>query len=445
MSLRLFSLILCLLFPVFGLAQGWLIRSVQVLDIHTGEFSQPQDVWIQDGKIKRIATAIKATDTTEIHGSGKYLIPGFTEMHAHVPPEAISEADRDRLMFLYSAYGITTIRGMLGHPFHLTLREQLAKNEIHGPRLITSGPSFNGRSVFNVSGAVGMVKAQVNKGYDFIKVHPGMSHEEFKTMSEQAKGLNHDFSGHVTAESGVMFVANAGQGTIDHLDGVMQELTLRSGNKVPEDVGFFGSAIVDLVDTRHIQNLAKELAKTGVAMVPTESLMHGFLSPEPPQISARKDAVKLIPEDIVKRWVATRMAVHKNEFYSAERVRRFLEYRRLFTQVFHNAGGLVLLGSDAPQVFNVPGDSIHFEMELMVEAGMTPAEVLQSASVKPARYFGREKEFGSIEEGKAADLVLLQANPLEDIKHTRKIAGVMTRGMWLSGDGINKRLEELKR
>lgn len=437
--------LLSVLIPLSGIAQDWVIRSVHVLDIHTGKFSKPRDVLVKDGTIEKIAADIRTDGEKEILGKDKYLVPGFTEMHAHIPPAQLSDAERDRLMFLYSAYGITTVRGMLGHPLHLALRDQLADNLIHGPRLITSGPSFNGRSVFSVSGAAGMVEAQVKKGYDFIKVHPGLSHQEFNAMAKKAKALNQPFAGHATAASGLMHVAQSGQGTIDHLDGVMQELSIRSGNKVPENVGFFGSELVDNVDPEQIKPLAQELAKTGIAMVPTESLMYGFVSPESPQLSAQTDAVKLMPEDTVKRWVATRTAVHEGEGYTVEKAIRFLDYRRQFVRAFVEAGGLVLLGSDAPQVFNVPGDALHFEMQLMVGSGMTPAEVLQAASIKPAVYFGRDKEFGSLDVGKAADMVLLSANPLLDIKNTREIDGVMTRGMWLPGSQIESRLNELRR
>jgi len=354
------------------------------------------------------------------------------------------DKERDRLLFLYSAYGITTIRGMLGHPSHLKLRDKLARNEINGPRLLTSGPSFNGGSVYSVSGARGMLKAQIDKGYDFVKVHPGMSDAEFSAMAVQAKLKGHPFGGHVTAESGIVKVARMGQATIDHLDGMFQELGKRSGTRLPSDIGFFGSAIVDLIDESHIWGLAKELAKTGVAIVPTQSLMYGFVSPELPEDTARREAMKLMPKGTVQRWKATRRAVHENSGYTREKALKFLELRRQFVKAFHRSGGLVLLGSDAPQVFNVPGDSLHVEMAMMVDAGLSPAEVLRSASILPAAHFGKDDEYGSIEPGKSADFVLLANNPLDNIHHTRGIKGVMTRGRWLSDNEIKRRLYEIK-
>lgn len=431
--------------PSTAFSKGWLIKSVKVLDVETGAFSDPKDVLVTDQKIQNIADSLNSSLTTIIDGSGKYLVPGFTEMHAHIPPQRVSDEERDKLLFLYSAYGITTIRGMLGHPLHLPLREQLANNKIDGPRLITSGPSFNGNSISSVKQAKGRVNAQIEKGYDFIKVHPGMTDDEYTVMAKVASESNFDYSGHVTAQTGIVKSAKLGQGTVDHLDGVIQELAKRSGNSDYSNAGFFGSNIADLVDEKHIVPLATELAQMGIAMVPTESLMHGFTSPESPEVSARRAEVKLMPQATVNGWIRTRKSIHTSEGYSEEKVARFLQVRNQFIAAFNKAGGTVLLGSDAPQVFNVPGDSIHFEMELMVNAGMTPLQVLQAASIKPAQFFNRATEFGSIEEGKSADFVLLTKNPLEDIKNTRSIEGVMTRGVWLSKQEIKEGLDRIRR
>ena len=441
----LVSSLLLLSFTLHANAKEWLVTSVKVLDIETGQYSIAQNVLVKDKMIKAMGPDVASDSAIKIDGKGKYLIPGFTEMHAHVPPTRVSDEERDRLLFLYSAYGITTIRGMLGHPWHLTLREQLNDNQLLGPRLITSGPSFNSRTVTSPKMAIGKTKAQKQKGYDFIKVHPGMSYQSYSAMAKQANAIGLPYGGHVTAAVGIVPSAEFGQGTVDHLDGVLVELAKRSGANDISDAGFFGSALVDKIDETHISALAEELAKTGVAMVPTESLMYGFFSPESAEQSAQADPVKLMPESTVNRWIATRKDIHNNDGYSVEKAQRFFVLREKFIKAFVDAGGLLLLGSDAPQVFNVPGDAIHVEMALMVKAGLTPLQVLQSSSQLPAKFFGQEKAFGSLKPGHFADMVLLNADPIVDINHTRHIAGVMMRGQWLSAQDIQSGLEKIRR
>lgn len=447
MRLRVcFSLFLTVLF-VFHchlVAASTLIQSVQILNIETGDFSTPMDVLIIDNKISEIGKNLSPNGAKVIKGNNRYLIPGLTEMHAHVPPRAISDEQRNELLFLYTAHGITTIRGMLGHPLHLKLQSQLNSNKIAGPRLITSGPSFNGRSVTTASFAKGRTTAQHQKGYDFIKVHPGMSAAVFKAMANQAQQLNFPFAGHITAEVGLLPSAHFGQASVDHLDGVMQSLAKRAKRTIPDDVGFFGSNLVSYVNQQDIAPLAKELAATGIAIVPTESLMYGFLSPQSPEISAQREAIKLMPAETISQWSKTRKSIHQNKNYNPEEIAQFFVIRKRFINEFVNHGGTLLLGSDAPQVFNVPGDAIHEEMALMQDAGLTPLQILQSATIKPATFFKQQNEFGSIEIGKSADVILLTENPLKDIHYSRNIAGVMTRGNWLPAEQIAKGLAQIK-
>ncbi|TLU66166.1 amidohydrolase [Thalassotalea litorea] len=435
--------LMCYSQPVFAY-QSYLIKNVQILSFSQGKFLAPTNVLVTDGKIKAIQDNISQRDAVEIDGTGQYLIPGFTEMHAHVPPHEISAADVQDLFFLYNAYGITTIRGMLGHPSHLELREQLANNQIDGPRLITSGPSFNGNTVTSKAQAISMVETQKEQGYDFIKIHPGLSTQAFQAMASTATKQQFPFAGHVSASVGVIASINAGQASVDHLDGVMEELAQRSGYQFSGDTGFFGAALVAGIDEKQIEPLAAELAQTSVAMVPTETLMYGFLSWQNAAVSAQKDVIKLMPENVVAQWQETRTSMQQSDWYSTANIQKLLKIRRTFIQAFVEHHGIVLIGSDAPQVFNVPGDSLHEEMHLMKQAGMTPMQVLYAATLGPAKYFNKEQEFGEIAVGRSADMILLKKNPLNDITYTRSIAGVMTRGNWLSERVIEGTLKEIK-
>ncbi|WP_394174487.1 amidohydrolase family protein [Thalassotalea litorea] len=425
-------------------SQTMVIKNVQVLSFAEGRFLAPSNVAIRDGKILAIQENYNLRDAIEIDATGQFLVPGLTEMHAHIPPQEITAEDVKDLLFLYSSHGITTIRGMLGHPSHLLLRDQLAANQVKGPRLFTSGPSFNGNSVQSVEDAKTKVKKQVGSGYDFIKIHPGLSPESFDAMAKLAQQFRLPFAGHVSASVGILDSIKAGQASIDHLDGVMAELAVRSGYRGEGETGFFGAGLVEYIDPNYIAPLAKQLADSGVALVPTETLMYGFLSWQPATIAAQKDVVKLMPEDVVKSWIDSRNAMQSSAWYSTAQIQKLLSFRRDFLTAFVAAGGIVLLGSDAPQVFNVPGDSLHEEMHLMVQAGMSPIQVLYAASKGPAGYFSQQKHFGEIVPGLSADLVLLDKNPLIDITHTRSIVGVMTRGNWLDKAVIKGTLLEIK-
>lgn len=406
---------------------------------------EKQNVLVRDGIIVQIGKITTTDKLTVIEASGKYLVPGFTEMHAHVRPSKVSDAERDRLLFLYSAHGITTIRGMLGHPLHLTMRDKLAKGEIAGPRLITSGPSFNRNSVISPEQSAGRTQAQYDRGYDFIKVHPGMTDAEFRAMANKANELGFDYSGHITAETGLLKSVEIGQGTIEHLDGLFEELSRRSGNQDLSKPGFFGIGLVDTVDPKHIAPLAQELARSSIYMVPTQSMMWGFVSPEDPNVTAEKPQYKLMTSSNMDNWKSTRRSIHNSPDYSKEAANKFMAIRLDFLKAYINAGGKILLGSDAPQMFNVPGDSLHDEMEWIRDAGMSAIDILRSTTIEPARFFKRDAEFGSIQIGKSADLVLLNANPLTDISNTREISGVMTRGNWLSKADIDARLATIRR
>ncbi|QDP01300.1 amidohydrolase family protein [Thalassotalea sp. PS06] len=441
--ITLSTLIVFVISPGVLANDEYIIKNVQVLSFTQQKFLPPMDVAVANGKIVAIEDTIESKTALVIDGSHKYLVPGFTEMHAHIPPQNVKAADVEDLLFLYSAYGITTVRGMLGHPSHLILRKQLQSNQAKGPRLITSGPSFHGNSITSAEQAKEVVKQQFEMGYDFIKIHPGLSAEAFNAMATQANGYRLPFAGHVTASVGVIKSIEAGQASIDHIDGVLEELAKRSGAQPQTDTGFFGSALVNAIDEKQIAPLAQQIAASGVAIVPTETLMYGFLSWQSADASAQKNVAQLMPQDIVDGWKRSRQAMQNADWYSPENVQKLLMIRRKFLNEFINNNGVMLLGSDAPQVFNVPGDSLHEEMQLMKQVGLTPLQVLYSASLGPAKYFGKDNEFGQISKGFSADFVLLEKDPLADIGNTRAIAGVMTRGQWLERSVIDGRLQEI--
>ncbi len=400
----------------------------------TGAGMQAGELLVRDGRIVAVDETVEpSAAAVRIDVAGGYLVPGLTEMHAHVPSPGQGAQYREDVLFLYVANGITTVRGMLGDPSHLELRAGLAAGTTLGPRLITSGPSFNGRSVSSPEQAAAMVVEQHAAGYDFLKVHPGLTLAEYDAMAGAARRLGMPFAGHVPADVGLLHALESGQATVDHLDGYVQALVpdLRG-----DGGGLFAPGLLGRTDDARIAVVVEATRTAGTAVVPTETLLENFAAAGRLQDVITRPQNVYLPRALEARY---REALGSN----AAGATRYLELRKRLVRALHDAGVPVLLGSDAPQIFNVPGFSAHRELAAMVAAGLSPRDALASATVLPARFFGREADFGVLTPGRAADIVWLRANPLEDIAHTESIEGVMVAGRWLDRAMIDAGLREI--
>lgn len=361
-----------------------------------------------------------------VDGTDRYLIPGLAEMHAHVPdPDSPALG---RYFSLYVANGVTTIRGMLGRPAHLQLRDDLESGKVFGPRLVTSGPSFNDRSVAGTTQARDMVTAQQAAGYDFVKIHPGLTGDEFDAVADTANALDFPFAGHVTIAAGVPRVLEKGQSTIDHLDGYFAALLPPDSDGLGGYGGFFDAFLADEIEVDRIKGIAAATAAAGTWNVPTEILVEQLIDNTPIQELRNRPEMRYMPRAVVDDWARAKESQLADHDYSADVAALAIKLRRQLILELHRAGAGLLLGSDSPQIFNVPGFSIHRELESLVAAGLTPYEALQTGTASVAVFLGSDT--GLVEKGRAADLVLLDANPLADIRNTRRIHGVMLRGTW---------------
>jgi len=402
---------------------------------------EAQTVVVADGRIARIGPAGDVEvpgGAVTIDGTGHYLIPGLAEMHAHIPGSNAPPAYLENTLFLYVANGITTIRGMLGEPAHLELRERAATGELLAPRIYTSGPSLNGNSVGSPEVARRMVREQAAAGYDFLKLHPGLTRPAFDAIDETADEVGIGFAGHVSLAVGLERTLDARQATIDHLDGYVEML---ADPPDAETSQFFGLNLVEAVDLDGLDHLARRTAEAGVWNVPTQALFPDFFA-DPDEL-LRRPEMRYVSTQQATAWANSVRQQQSSPLFSAESGRRFLELRRAILKALHDAGAGILLGSDAPQVFNVPGFAMHEELTEYVRAGFTPYEALRTGTVEVARFFGADGERGTVAEGMVADLVLVRGNPLEDVGHVRDPAGVMLNGRWLPGEEIRERLEAI--
>lgn len=422
-------------------------RNVNIIPMSEEKVIKNQDLVVKNGMIMSMGETGKVKHSKGariIDGNGKFLMPGLAEMHAHVPPVDDIEPMKEVLK-LFLCNGITTIRGMLGHPRHLELRSKLQSGEIIGPHFYTSGPSFNGNSVKTPEAGVDLVREQKAAGYDFLKLHPGLTKENFAAIAKAAKEVNIPFAGHVSFDVGVWRAIGAGYASIDHLDGFVESLVPGIDTIKEQQTGAFAMFIAKHADEKRIPALMKALKEKNIWVVPTQALAERWFSPDKDADAfAREPEMIYMKEETVKNWVNNKKGVMANPNYNAADIRKFIELRRKLIYECQRNGVGLLLGSDGPQVFNVPGFSVHHELRYMVDAGLTPYQALQSGTVNVAKYF-KLTNTGMIKPGYVSDLVLLDANPLENIDNTKKIAGVMLGKYWIPKEEIAAELKKLEK
>lgn len=425
--------IICSLFA--GQAQGQTVvfHDVYLLTMESNRVAENQTVIVNNGVINWVGPASEAEIPrgAEVISGDYYVMPGLAEMHAHIPSERQGEEYVNQVLKMYLSQGITTIRGMLGEPSHLELRERAANGEIVSPRIFTSGPSFNGNSATSPEQARRMVQDQKSAGYDLLKLHPGLSKVVFDAMADEANKQGMEFAGHISYDVGLERTLEAGQGTIDHLDRYMEFMAGEAANRPDPNIIYFGYDLTPHVDESLIEEAASRTLEAGVWNVPTNTLLENVFNPENSvERMMEWPGVDRMPENVVNGWQNYIRNIRSSDDYDAEQAREFLEIRKNLTLALHEAGAGLLLGADAPQIFNPPGYSAHRELELLVESGLSPYEAIKTGTVNVGNYLGEPDQTGKVATGYRADLILLSVNPLASIPFGENIEGVMTAGQW---------------
>lgn len=436
---RFIALVVATLLTPIAVAEPLAFVNVSVVPMSSETVLEQQTVVVNDGVISVIGPVDDVPiprDAEVIDGTDRFLMPGLAEMHAHVPSAGSENLDRN--FSLYVANGVTLIRGMLGQASHLELREQLENGVVFGPHLVTSGPSLNGRSVTGAANAEQLVRDQYNSGYDFIKVHPGLTADEFEAIGNTAMELGMPFAGHVPVAAGLERALQLNMASIDHLDGYFAALLPADSDGAGGYGGFFDVLLADKIDAGRIPDIARATAESGTWNVPTEVLIEDRINAVSVAELRARPGMQFMPRDTVDRWVAAKEALLAEHDFDPEVAALAIELRRRLILELHKAGAGLLLGADSPQVFNVPGFSLHDELDLLVAAGLTPYEALRTGTASVAEFLGSNT--GIVAVGRRADLVLLDANPLADVRHAQRIHGVALRGVWHSSDALSRRL-----
>jgi imidazolonepropionase-like amidohydrolase len=398
--------------------------NVNVVPMDRDRVLTDQTVIVENGKITAVGPAARTTvpaNALRVDGRGKYLTPGIAEMHGHVPaanPNAVLTPEN--VLFLYIAGGATTVRGMQGHPSQLQLRQRVERGEIIGPRLYLSAPPLSGGNTADVATAEQKVRDAKQAGYDHLKVHEDLTKPVYDAIVKTAREVGLEWGGHVSVHVGVRGAIAAKQSTIDHLDDYIEGLE-GDESKIPE--------------------LVKLTKDAGIANVPTMPLWEVILGLHDPASMNNRPELRYMPPQTRQAW-ADRV---RTTFASADKtaVQKQITLRNRMLKALSDAGTMILLGSDAPQLYSVPGFSLQREMETMVAAGMTPYQVLASGTINVARFHKNESETGTVAVGRRADLLLVDGNPLQDIRNMGRKSGVMVKGRWLPWSEIQQRLDQI--
>ena len=263
-------------------------------------------------------------------------------------------------------------------------------------------------------------------------------------MVATAKQVGIPFAGHVPVDVGIKHALQSGYASIDHVDGFLEGLVPEEASVNPNENGFFGYNFTDLADPELIDGLVAQSKEQEVWVVPTQSLFERWFAPTTANEMLSQPEMQYMPASTLDNWKQRKLqSTGENSGFSEEQWVSFISLRRQLIKKLQESGQGLLLGSDAPQLFNVPGFSIHHEMAGMLRAGLSPLEIIQSGTINPAKFFGQEGEYGELKEGQSADLFLVSGNPLEDITNLKNVEGVMVRGTWLDKVTIAQKLEEI--
>ena len=421
---------------------------VNVLPMDAERVLRDQTVLVVDGIVTRMGPTGSVdipADAVRIDGTGRWLMPGLAEMHAHVPPVPSGRPPQQLLedyMFLYVANGITTIRGMLGSPYQIDLRAELEGQELIGPRFYPGAPSLNNNSAPTPAAAERLVRDAAAAGYDLQKIHPGVSRATWDHMVRVAREVGLPWGGHVPAAVGVEHALRTGMTTVDHVDGYLEAAA------DPSDPPFGGAAVgpdavVGSLDEARMVELADLTAEMGAFVVPTQYLWQNlFGARDTERVLAQPEMAYVSPQ----QRQAWRNQAANNPVISPATRTAFLDARDRMLVLLADRD-VVMMGTDSPQLFNVPGFALHREIDVMADAGMTSWQILRSGTATVGRYvrdvLGYDLDLGVVREGAVADLVLLDGNPLEDLDALHARAGVMVRGRWISGTAIEAGLADI--
>ena len=431
---------------------------------------------IHEDKILRIAKTVDLALSPEnniIDGTGKFLIPGLWDAHVHF---AYIEELAPSMFDLFLGYGITSVRDTGGRIDFIKKWQVAAQDKpTEAPRVMIAGPLIDGMpNVYDgstpavpplsvgtgsVAEAIDLVDRLDSIGVDLIKAYEMLSPEQFSAITERAKAKGLKVTGHVPLSMDVVAASNAGLNSMEHLRNLelstasnAEELYNERKKLLAEQKNLPGSELrskihdlqrtvaYDNQDAAKAEEVLNVLAKNQTWQIPTLALNTGAVR----RYFSRPDWVesfRFLPKPIQSRWSEAATAFAETTIANEKRT----EWTMKMVDQINQAEIDIMAGTDTPIFFLTPGLSLHEELAVLVEAGLSPIEAIESATLNPARYFDMENELGLVKEGYLADLILLDANPLSDIQNTKKINLVVRNGKVYSREDLDTIFERLEK
>jgi imidazolonepropionase-like amidohydrolase len=441
------------------------IAHVTIINLN-GELPKPEmTVVIRAGKISTIGETSRTQipeNAAQFDGTGKFLMPGLWDMHVH-----ILTPERDFPMFI--ANGVLGIRNMGGVPKDVfQWRADVTSGRVLGPRTVACGPIVDGPHPAHPEHAISVstaddgrraVQSLKQMEADFVKVYDGLSREAYFAIVQESKRVGLPFAGHVPGSITQEEASNAGQRSIEHGIGILPSLDYEKNKPaatdyfeeamrtkdfvlIPEGIAKEGNAELDHFSPQRTEELYRTFIRNGTYITPTRVVDRGLTFID--DLSKQDDPrLQYVPASMREDWKPQNgmLTRYRTPAYIAFRKRNYdMTTRQIL--IAHRLGVSFLAGTDVSAAYTYPGFSLHDELALFVEAGFTPLEALRTATVNPAQFFGMADLMGNIEVGKAADLVVLDANPLKDISNTKRISAVIVGGRLLTRKDLNSLLDK---
>jgi len=455
------------------------LSHITVIDA-SGTPAQPgMTIVIANGRISELGKNVRAPqDAQVIDASGKFLIPGLWDTHGH--------PHRPDDLGLFIANGVTGVRVMGGLPWYYETRLQIQNGKIIGPRMAIASRLIDGpdpsqapaplpgdqtgiakewaevmaggrpRSLFvaKAADARQAILRSKQDGAEFVKIHDGLSREAYFALVDESKKQGFSFVGHIPLAVSPAEASDAGQKSIEHMQGILIACSTKEEElrKATEDLASLPGpqraaksaaiqrATLDTFSAEKAKALAARFARNHTWQCPT--LTSRFGTKERAERTAA--TLKYVPASVRARWQRAAAAI-PDTGADEQAVAQMLDQKLLeVVGIMHRAGVRFLAGTDVGGVFLVPGFSLHDELGYLVAAGFTPMQALQSATFDAARFLGQEKEWGTIQKGKLADLIVLDANPLLNISNSRKINAVVVNGRLLDRKTLDAMLDQVE-